>query len=403
MSVNLWQREQEFLGVIDAMMTRGVKVDIPFCRRKIAEGDVMLNKLLIKLDGKKPTSSKDLKTMLVDELGLPVVKYTTGGKSGIKRPSFDKAAMAEYDQYLSAMDSDLAQDILAYRGWQKTTSTNYRAYNRMVSPDGRLRCNYDIGGTRTGRLSCSAPNLQNIPKFNDTKPQAWNWDVKKAFVPKSEEYSLLEVDFSQLEFRLAAAYSQEPSLVETFNDITRDIFSEMAEELGFPRQYIKVKVYAGNYGAQPEKIAQILNIPLKESQKLHWKYIKTYPQLFALSENVNERAKARGYITYWTGRRRHFENRYESRKAFNSLLQGGGAEVVKSAMIRVFNGVDSPDCRMLLQVHDSIVFEVLTSRLDYFKTKIMQLMSDVTADSDYPFSHILSRVAFPVEAKLWGT
>ena len=398
--VNLWEREMAFNRVLDAMMMRGIKVDVPFCRRKLAEGDAAMHKILRDLDGRNPASPTDLNTMIHGELGIPV-RFRS---EKTNKPSFHKKALAYYEPMMERMESPLAKQITAYRGWQKTCSSNYAPYVNLLSPDGRLRCSYNIAGTKTSRLSCSDPNLQNIPKFQDgDKGHAWNWDVKKAFVPKDEEFSLLEVDYSQLEFRLAAAYSQEPTLIEVFDDPDRDVFDEMSEALGHPRQYIKVKVYAGNYGAGPQKIADILGITLIESQKLHHDYIEQYPRLFKLSEAVNEKAKRNKFITYWTGRRRHFPNFYESRKAFNSLLQGGGAEIVKSAMIRLFNEIDGPDCRMLLQVHDSVIFEVRTTRLEEFKTHIMQLMSNVTADKAYfNAPQILERVAFPVEAKLWG-
>ncbi len=394
--VNLWQREQQFIVLISEMMKRGVRVDVPFSRKKLAMGDAELHRIIRELGGRKP-SGNNLKIMLIDELGLPVVRRTPQGK-----PSFDKLALIEYDEMLEHRNNPLAQHIRAYRGWQKTTSTNYSAYLKLLSPDGRLRCHYNLHGARTGRLSCSDPNLQNIPKLEDeSSKKPWNYDVKHAFIPENG-YTLLEVDFSQIEFRLAAAYADEESLLEIFNTPGSDIFKNMSEALGYPRVTIKTKVYAGNYGAQPKKIASILGISLQEADNLFRVYNAEYPKMFRLAEDVNEKAKRSKYITYWTGRRRHFQNPYEARKAFNSLLQGGGAEIVKSAMIRVFNEIDGPDCRMLLQVHDSIVFEIKTSRLNEFQERIVECMSRVTADTGMYASHALERVIFPVEAKVWG-
>jgi DNA polymerase-1 len=400
--VNLWQREAKFMHVLNTMMKRGVKVDTDFCRRKLAIGDVEMANAVRNMGGRKPTPT-NLKVMLLDELELPVLKWTDGGSSGLKKPSFDKIALGLYEEeYLANLDNPLAKNILTYRGWQKTCSTNYAAYLKLISPDGRLRCNYKLHGTKTSRLSCEAPNLQNVPKLeDDDSKKPWNYDVKHGFVAE-DEFTLVEVDFSQLEFRLAAAYANQQNLIEIFNDPARDVFTEMSTALGYPRQAIKVKVYAGNYGAQPPKIASILGIPVAEAHALFSVYNAEYPNMFKLADNVNDRARYRKHITYWSGRRRHFPNAYESRKAFNSLLQGGGAEIVKSAMIRVYNEVDGPDCKMLLQVHDSIVCEVRTSRLDEYIERITDAMSRVTDDKGFYASQVLERVLFPVQAKVWG-
>src|SRR5258708_14765821 len=118
---------------------------------------------------------------------------------------FDKYAMEEYELLLAASDNETAGLVLEYRGWFKTVSSNYKAYLDLLSPDGFLRPNYKVHGTRTRRLSCEKPNLQQIPR---STPKRWNGNLKKAFVAR-RGYTLSELYYVQLEFRHAAGYSRD--------------------------------------------------------------------------------------------------------------------------------------------------------------------------------------------------
>lgn len=194
-SPEYWNHKQQFIRVIIAMEARGVGVDTAKCSRMIAIGESNMQDILDDL-GLNPASPKDLKELLIDRMGLPVVKETGKGA-----PSFDKFAMEIYEQMLEARSDETAEKILIYRGWQKTVSSNYRAYLDLLSPDGRLRPNYKLHGTKTGRMSCEKPNLQQIPK---SSAKEWNGDLKSTFLP-TVGYRLYEADYSQLELRLATA------------------------------------------------------------------------------------------------------------------------------------------------------------------------------------------------------
>lgn len=399
---NLWQREQRFVNVINMMECRGVGLDQEFARRKLAIGESRVHNLREEI-GYNPGSNKDLKKLLIDELGLPVVKRSP--KTG--EPSFDKFAMIEYEQYLENRGSKLAKQILEYRGWSKTNGY-YKSYLELVGPDGRLRPHFKLHGTETGRLSASEPNSQQVPKESN-KP--WNGDMKQAFIPmgwnglcipdgypgvKHGDYGLLNVDFGQLELRLAAAYSGEKVLLDAFNDPTRHVFKEMEKLLGITYNQCKTATYAILYGAQIPKVASILNLGPERAVKFSEDWYNTYPRLMALAEKVNDTAARRGYIKYWSGRRRHFPDKRDARKAFNSLLQGGGAEVVKSAMLRVAERVDREGYyRMLLQVHDSIVGEAKLSEIEEIKALVIQEMTNVAEEHDFG-------VTFTAEADFWG-
>lgn len=355
----LWETEQDFIRMIADIKDRGVAIDVGFSQRKAIEGTRILNQLQAEL-GWNPGSSKQLGEYLVGTLGLPVLKRSE--KTGA--PSFDKYALEEYEEILEGMNDATVQKVLTYRGWQKTVSSNFEAYLNLMDGDCVLHPNYKVHGTRTCRLSCEQPNLQQIPRGSE-KP--WNGDVKKAFIPRSVELytkmmaargkkytpcgdlKLRTFDFKQVEFRLAAAYAQELELLELFNS-GADIFTEMSNRLGRPRHQIKTFVYATLYGAGKSKVGLILKVPQSEADALYDEYHGTWPGFKRIAEQATRLAKNDGYIEYWSGRRRHL-NRDEAHKAWNSVLQGGAFEIVKNRMLALKN---EP---IVLQVHDSITVE----------------------------------------------
>ncbi|MCA9367632.1 hypothetical protein KC887_05240, partial [Candidatus Kaiserbacteria bacterium] len=232
-----WEHKQKFVRTIIAMERRGVRVDTTLAKRMQIHGEMIMDDIREELK-LNPGSTKDLKVLLIDKLGLPVVKTTPAGA-----PSFDKEAMAVYDRALELQENHTAELITAYRGWQKSVSSNYIPYQELLSPDGRLRPNYKLHGTITGRMSCEKPNLQQIPRSGD---KAWNGEMKSTFIPE-EGYELYEADYSQLELRLGTAYAGEEGLKRIFAE-GRDVFTEMSNDLGMSRQNTKTLVYTIQYG-----------------------------------------------------------------------------------------------------------------------------------------------------------
>lgn len=352
----LWETEAEFIRMIADIKDRGVAIDVGFSQRKAIEGTKILNQIQGEL-GWNPGSPKQLGEYLIDELKLPVLKYTEKGK-----PSFDKFALEEYEEILEGMGDPTAQKVLTFRGWQKTVSSNFQAYLNLMDENAILHPNYKVHGTRTCRLSCENPNLQQIPR-GSAKP--WNGDVKKAFIPRSEDLykhisgsrrrsiqgrlSLRTFDFKQVEFRLAAAYANEKELLEIFND-GGDIFTEMSNELGRERPQVKTLVYCTLYGGGPKKVAQVLGMTEKDGKEFYDEYHGRWPGFKKMSYAATRIAKEDGYIEYWSKRRRHL-SKDEAHKAWNSVLQGGAFEIVKNRMLAL---KEEP---IVLQVHDSITVE----------------------------------------------
>lgn len=388
-----WKYKERFVDVIIAMEGRGVLVDTEVCEEQISVGETRMAEIVKELGGYVPSKPADLKILLLDKLKLPIVKVSE--KTG--KPSFDKYAMEEYDEMLERANSDIAKLILEYRGWQKSVSSNYRAYLELLSPDGALRPNYKLHGTKTGRLSCEKPNLQQIPRVSD-KP--WNGHMRKAFKARPG-YVLLEADYSQLELRLGTAYAHETALLQVFEE-GRDIFTEMSLSIGLPRHDTKTFVYTTQYGGGIRRIKNVFGISESKARRIREDYYTSYPGFRIVSDRARAKAITNGKIRLWSGRYRHFwDPEVEARKAFNSLIQGGAADIVERIMIRLYEEIDKPsngECNMLLQVHDSVVFEVKKERVDFYKRLIHAMMEDVDAITDGDSFG----VKFHVEIKEWA-
>ena len=388
--MDYWKHKQEFVDVIIAMESLGVRIDTALCEEQAAIGEARMAEIIEALGGYSPGSSGDLKVLLIDKLGLPIYKVS----EKTKKPSFDKFAMEYYDDDLKRMNSPMATLILEYRGWQKTVTSNYKPYLTLLSPDGNLRPNYKLHGTKTGRMSCEKPNLQQIPRVS-SKP--WNGHLKRAFIPR-DGYSLYEADYSQLELRLSAAYAKEDSLKEIFAE-GRDIFTEMSQVLQMTRQDTKTFVYSTQYGAGVRRIKTALGVAEATARQIRENYFIQYPGLKLVSDRAQGMARTHGKIKLWAGRWRHFRSRdEEAHKAFNSIIQGGAADIVEKVMVKLYQAVHNDECRMLLQVHDSVVFEIKNGREDFYRDRIVKIMEDVdaiTAPESFD-------VKFHVEFKRWG-
>lgn len=384
---NIWPDKRDLIRVLLEMRRRGVRIDQELAREYVELGEAEMARIQNEL-GMNPASPAQLKKLLIDELGLPVVKKSA--KTG--KPSFDKMAMVHYDTMLEKMDSPIAKLIKEFRGWQKAVSAAYKPYLQLLDSDGRLRCSYKTHGTATGRLSCSEPNLQQIPKASD-KP--WNGKVKQCFIAQ-DGYTLVNADFSQLELRLATAYAKEEELQTVFLE-GRDIFTEMSKQLGMSRQDTKTLVYSMQYGAGEKRIMDVFGVTKPEAQGIRENYFITYPKFRQLNERCTKKVETTGVIKMWTGRERHFEERSDGYKAMNSVIQGGAADIVERIMVQCFRQLDGDECRMLLQVHDSITFEVKTELVDEYMVRIREVMEDVNAvTGDTKFD-----VRFAVDVGLW--
>lgn len=386
----IWRNKQDVIRILRTMKWRGIQLDRKLTRELLEEGESEKERIKGEL-GLNPGSVKDRYELYVNRLGLPVIKTTKAGN-----PSFDKDVRAAYDDILSLRGDDTAKIVTAYSGWNTAVGLLLRPYLDLVSPDGRLRTTYTTHRVHTGRLSARDPNLQQISK-EGTKP--WNDRIKKCFVPKPG-YVLLNADFSQLELRIAAGYANDENLKEVFNE-GRDIFTEMAAMLGMTRGETKILVYSMQYGAGKNRIKNAFGVSIMRAQMIIDNYYATYPNFRRLGQSITAMAERDMRVPMWSGRFRKLQYKSEGYKAMNSIMQGGAADIVERVMVRCFNEFDDDEtCRLLLTVHDSLVWEVREDLAEDLAQRIGDMMADV--------DHITQEVAgetfgvkFAVEVEVW--
>lgn len=412
---DFWENKQKLIRVLTEMKRRGIEVDLELTEALEAEGVETKKALLEAMDGLNPSSTNDAPKIFLDILGLPVLKMTEGGKGEVKnpKPSFTKAVLEEYDMILESRVGTTAEEkqwianVRAWRGWTTAIGLLLRPYQERISPDGRIRTSYTTHVTSTGRLSSREPNLQQISKEGK---DPWNNRIKKCFRARPG-YVLLSADYSQLELRIGVAYAENfggvPTLQAVFAE-GRDIFSEMAEELGWERPKTKQFVYATQYGGGPPRIAYIFNLSLpngkpdiKRAKALIEKFYRSYPAFRRLNEYCKARVEATKKIRLWSGRIRHFRSKSDGYKAMNAVLQGGAADIVERVWVHIMENLDNEDCRVLLQVHDALVFEVKKELVDYYQPKIKEMMEDVNGICAPNDEKPLFPVKFAVDVTVW--
>lgn len=307
------------------------------------------------------SSPQQLQTILFDKLGLPRGKKT---KTGSSTDSSVLEALAE--QY------PLPAKILEYRGFTKLQSTYVDALPKLLHPrTGRIHTSFNQTVTVTGRLSSSNPNLQNIPVRSEEGRR-----IRAAFVPEPG-WVLLSADYSQIELRLLAHLSQDPVLVESFQK-GQDVHARTASELfqtplagvsSDQRREAKTINFGIIYGMGAQRLGRSLGIPFKTAQEYINQYFSRYANIKAYMDGILVDAKACGYVTTLLGRRRYVPELQSKnaqlvataeRMAINAPIQGTAADLIKMAMVAISRRLtqEQLSARMLLQVHDELLFEV---------------------------------------------
>ena len=373
----LWENDRKLAIILNKIECTGAKVNLDLAESEIRRGEARMGELSNSI-GLNPGSTKQLSELLFERLGIPVNDKFRSAKTG--KPSLNKQAMEYYEEQLEALGSPVAKQVLEYRGYQKAVSSYWKAYLTHVSPDGRIRPNFNLHRTKTHRLSCDTPNLQQIPRITE---HPWNRLVKPGFIAE-DGYELWEADYSQIELRLTAVYAKEQALIDIFTDAERDLFTEMATALGLPRTLVKTGVYATGYGAGLERLASVFGSMALASQFKN-QYYGNYPGILKATKLASDVARNKGIVRSWNKRPRHI--REESHKAFNSVIQMGASDIVKMQMIKIDEeiGVDNPECRTILQVHDALVFEIEKGKVEYYRKEIPRIMEDVVPDFGVPF------------------
>lgn len=247
--------------------------------------------------------------------------------------------------------------------------------------NGRIYTNFnqtagEFGGTKTGRLSSSNPNMQQIPKRDEFTGRIF----RKMFVP-DDDFVFVEFDYSQAEPRLFTHYSKEPSLVKGYStEPNIDMHSIAAEYMGISRKVAKNLNLGILYGMWAKALAGHLNISLDEAYKIHKLWHSTFPEVSKFTDKAAKRAEQRGYVKTILGRRARFPDPRWSYRAANRIVQGGSADILKYKMIELDDWLTSEGlhdvCQMLLNIHDAILFQIHKNHLHLIKD-IERIMCDL--------------------------
>ena len=377
------QIEMPLMPAIQAMEQNGVLIDsdkLNAQSRQLEEKLIELATICYELSGLKfnINSPKQLQVVLFEHLQLPSSKKTAGGQA-----STSEEILSEL-----AHDYELPQRILDYRSLKKLQSTYTDKLPQLVHPNtGRLHSSFHQAVTSTGRLSSSRPNLQNIPIRTSEGRH-----IRAAFVAE-EGNMLIAADYSQIELRIMAHLSQDQGLLTAFaqgEDVHRataaEIFNVATDQVSDDqRRNAKAINFGLIYGMSAFGLSRQLAISRQQAVTYMETYFNRYPGVLRYMEGVKESARAKGYVETLAGRRLYINQIDSSNKtqqmaaervAINAPMQGTAADIIKKAMIQLYNHWQSdPHIRMILQVHDELVFEVPQDRAESCRQQIVDMMS----------------------------
>lgn len=326
------------------------------------------------------SSPKQLGKILFEKLDLPVIKKTKTGYS----------TNAEVLEKL--MDKHpVVEKIIYYRQITKLNSTYVEGLKNVIDEDGAIHSSFNQTVTTTGRLSSTEPNLQNIPvKYEMGR------EIRKVFIPQESTDVLLSCDYSQIELRVLAHMSDDKNMIDAFNhhsDIhtktASEVFKVPVEEVTpLMRSRAKAVNFGIVYGISDFSLSQDLKITRKEAAEYMEIYFDRYPKIKGYLESVKEEAKEKGYVLTVLNRRRFIPEIKSSNKivkalgerlAMNAPIQGSAADIIKLAMVKVYNRIkkENLESQMILQVHDELILNVKENELEIVKALVKEEMENV--------------------------
>lgn len=382
--------EMPLIEVLTEMEYNGISIDTTHLRGLSQRFELQLEKLYDEIQQMapepfNPDSPKQLAKVLFEHLHLPVIKKTKTG------PSTD----AEVLQELAPLHA-LPAKIIEYRQLAKLKSTYIDALPELVCPDtGRVHTSFRQDVAATGRLSSSEPNLQNIPIRTEE-----GREIRAAFRPSPAEWTLLTADYSQIELRVLAHYCGDPALREAFEKdqdihqrVAAEVYGVAPEEVTKAmRRSAKAINFGIIYGQSPFGLAKSLQISKEDAASFIDAYFARYPGVQAFILDTLATCKQQGFVSTMLGRRRMLQGVRDlrtlppekrrsltepERMAVNTIIQGSAADLIKLAMVRIYRMLKQSDlrARLLLQIHDELVFEVHPDDLENLRTAIIPLMT----------------------------
>tara|TARA_B100000809_G_scaffold25608_1_gene22481 strand:+ start:3395 stop:6232 length:2838 start_codon:yes stop_codon:yes gene_type:complete len=379
--------EIPLVSVLAAMELEGINLDVSFLNGLATDLDKDIKELVTKI---YKAADEEFNIASPKQLGIVLFE---------KMKLVDKPKKTKTGQYSTAEDvlSYLAKDheiirnILEYRGLAKLKSTYVDALPLQVEAiTGRVHTDYMQTVAATGRLSSNNPNLQNIPIRTER-----GREVRKAFIPRNEDYVLLAADYSQIELRIIAALSEETNMIEAFKNgedihasTAAKVFDVPLEEVTKEqRSNAKTVNFGIIYGVSAFGLSNQTDLSRSEAKELIETYYETYPKLKNFMNEQIHFARENGYVQTVLGRRRYLNAINASnaivrgaaeRNAVNAPIQGSAADIIKIAMINIHNKLEEGNykSKMLLQVHDELVFDIYKSELEILKPLIKSEMEN---------------------------
>ena len=396
--------ENKLVPVLASMENFGIKIDKKYFenyKKELQENIEKLEKEIYSLSGETFNigSPKQLGEILFEKMGIEPVKKTKTGYS----------TDVEVLEVLALRGIEIAEKLLEYRGFTKLLSTYVEPLPKLSDEDDRIHTTFNQNGTSTGRLSSANPNIQNIPVRTDEGIK-----IRKGFISQ-DGWSLVSFDYSQIELRVLAELSKDENLLLAYkkdkdlHDLTaRKIFFKTDEEqvTREQRSIAKVINFSILYGKTPFGLSKELKIPVADASQYIKTYFEQYPKVKKFLENVLENARQNGFVETLYGTRRYINNINSSNKnlqaqanrmAVNTVVQGTAANIIKKVMIKLYDEFkNNDDIKMLLQVHDELIFEVKDEVSEKYMEKIKEIM-----EGTIKFEDIRLRANGSV-AKNWG-
>jgi DNA polymerase-1 len=381
------QVEMPLARVLSAIECEGVNLDVPFLQEmsKTLEADSKaVQEKIFATAGQEfnIASPKQLGEILFEKLKLdPKAKKTKTGQ------------YMTGEEVLSKLEAEheIASLILDFRELQKLKSTYVDALPALISPTtGRIHTSFMQAVTATGRLSSKDPNLQNIP-IRTVRGR----EIRKAFIPRDENHLILSADYSQIELRIMAAFSKDESMLDAFNNgldvhkaTAAKVFHVPLEEVTSDmRRKAKTVNFGIIYGVSAFGLAAQLGISRTEAKEIIDQYFVEFPKVKTFMDQSITDARDNGYVETVLGRRRYLrdilsanmnERGFAERNAINAPIQGSAADMIKVAMIQIQDFLEKENLKskMILTVHDELVFDAHKDEVDYLKVQINKIMCE---------------------------
>lgn len=374
--------DMKLIPILSQMEYEGINLDSDYyseLEEEFTKQTDKIEKKIFKVAGEEVNlkSPKQVSKLLFETLELPIIKKTKTGAST------DSSVL---ETLAATEDSEIPELILQYREIEKLNSTYVKAIPKLVV-DGKIHTHFVQNVAATGRLSSEAPNLQNIPIRSENGRR-----LRKGFVANKGHY-LLGADYSQVELRILAHFSEDPVMVKAFEN-DEDIHAQTAAEVfGFDlddvdkehRSYAKAINFGLMYGQSSFGLSQTLGISRTEAKDYITQYFKKFARVKSFLDTLKEECEKKGYSETLFGRRRYIKDINSSnrqvksmaeRMAINSPIQGTAADIIKLAMINLDHAIKEQglESKLLLQVHDELIFEVPKDEIDVMQALVKEKM-----------------------------